>query len=293
MHTLQLDSERERWMWHCCVAALQASIASWKRRNTHLLEINCGAGACLQVLWECGFDVTGTGADPELRRLAVQTAPCGTEVLAGVDDDLPVETDAFDWVILHLGDHTAEQTRSAVREAARIASRGLVVTFWNRSSLLRLLPVMLRRRFPIPCRGQFLWQVFAAVQGLSGRKWISGCLPFASLQRHLGPMGVFGRLCSAIVGVWAMVRIDFDAAARGTPLGVRVGAAGSLAREAAVMECRADAQEQQKDALYVPEGNSAESQAQDRARAARACPGLQRLGRLEVLPVPSKQSVRL
>lgn len=252
MHALQLDGERERWMWNCCVASLQANIASWRRRNTHLLEINCGFGLCLQVLWESGFDVTGTSALPEERRMAVLTAPCGTEILAARDDDVPVDTDAFDWVILHLAEHDGVQTRAAMREAARIASRGLVVTFWNRSSPFRFLPHVVRKCFPVPCRGQFLWQVLAAARSLPGRKWLSGCLPVSLMQRHFGPMGGLGRVCSAIVGVWAMIRIDFDKAARGTPLGVRAGASAALAREAAVMECRSGGQEQQKDTSYVP-----------------------------------------
>lgn len=248
----QRDGDRERWMWNCCMVALQANIASWRRRNTHLLEINCGEGLCLQVLWESGFDVTGTCAQPDQRHAAALAAPCGTEILAARDDDLPVENDAFDWAILHLADHDPAQAKAAVREAARIASRGLVITFWNRSSPFRLLPGMLRKWYPVPCRGQFLWQMLGAAHAISGRKWLSGCLPVSFLHRHFWPMGGIGRVCSAVIGVWVMIRIDFDKAARGTPLGVRVGARAALAREAAVMECRSGGQEQQEDTSYVP-----------------------------------------
>lgn len=261
MHALQLDNIPDRWMWNCCVSALQANIASWRRRNTHLLEINCGAGLCLQILWECGFDVTGTSASCEQRRQASLVAPCGTEILAAHDDDIPVEDDSFDWVILHLAEHGTREVRAAVMEAARIASRGLVITFWNRSSLFRLLPAIVRKRFPIPLRGQFLWQVLGSVRRLPGKKWLSGCVPLAFLQGRPVPAGGLGRICAAVLGVWTMIRIDFDAAARGTPLGIRVGSGASLARGAAVMECRAGGQEQQKDDFYVAQGKSAQSQA--------------------------------
>lgn len=252
MYAQQFDSEHERWMWHCCAAALQAAIASWRRRNARLLEINSGCGQGLQVLWECGFDVTGTAADYAERRQAALVAPCGTEILAAADDDLPLESDSFEWVILHLAGHDAQQSRAAALEAARIASRGLVITFWNRNSLFRLLPPGLRKCCPVPCRGQFLWQVLRAVHGIPGRKWLSGCLPLPFLSRQLFLTGALGRLCAGIFGVWTMIRFDFDAAAQGTPLGVRVGKAGSLTREAAVLECRCGDQEQQKDLRHVP-----------------------------------------
>lgn len=239
MQVQQPDTALNGWVRSRCEGALQANIASWRRRNTRLLEINSGRGLCLRMLWECGFDVTGTSASPAERSEAARVAPHGAEILAAADDDIPVDADAYDWVILHLWDHDALQTRRAVQEALRIAARGLVVCFWNRGFLLRPLPFLWRGRFQLPCRGQYLWQVLRAVRGFSGRKWLSGCLPLPFMWGLFGLLGGAGRVCSALLGAWAMLRIDLDPAAGGTPLGLRVGSGGSVPTQAAVMECRA------------------------------------------------------
>lgn len=260
MHEQQPENAPDSWMRSCCEGALQANIASWRRRNTRLLVINCGTGLCLRLLWECGFDVTGTSACPAERLQAARVASHGTEILAASDDDLPVEADAYDWVILLLAEHDAAQARQAIQEAARVASRGLVICFWNRGFLLRPLPFLWRKRLQLPCRGQFLWQVMRAARGIPGRKWLSGCLPLPFMWGLFGLLGGAGRVCSALLGAWVMLRIDLDPAAGGTPLGLRVGASGKVPREAAVMECRAGGQELQKDELYVPEGKPAASQ---------------------------------
>lgn len=239
MHELPQNNAQDRWMWTCCTAALQANIASWRRRNTRLLEINCGRGLCLQMLWECGFDVTGSSALPEERSAAFVNAPHGTEILAASDDDIPVETDAFDWVILHLGQHDVRRMRLAVQEAMRIASRGLVISFWNRSSLLRPLHAFGCTRFTLPCRGLFVWQVLGAVRDFPGKKRLSGCLPLPFVSGLFSLLGGAGRICTALMGAWTMLRINLDPAASGTPLGVRSRHAAALAQGAAVMECRA------------------------------------------------------
>lgn len=239
MHELPYDNAQDRWMWTCCAAALQSNIASWRRRNTRLLEINCGRGLCLQLLWECGFDVTGTSSSPDERRAAAENAPYGTEILAAQDDAIPLEPDAYDWVILHLGEHDVQQMRRAVHEAMRVASRGLVISFWNRSSLLRPLQFCGGSRFKAPCRGLYVWQVLGAVRGLPGKKYLSGCLPLPFIAGIFSFLGGAGRVLTALLGAWSMLRINLDPAATGTPLGLRAGHGGPLAQGAAVMECRA------------------------------------------------------
>ena len=81
---------------------LQHSLAVWPRRGATLLDVNCGAGLFLPLLWECGFDVTGAEHSPELRNRAVQNAPVGTEIQAAAAEHLPYADNSFDWVVLHL-----------------------------------------------------------------------------------------------------------------------------------------------------------------------------------------------
>lgn len=236
MHDLQLENPLEKRMWSCCVEVLQTSVASWKRRNARLLEINCGAGRSLRVLWECGFDVTGVAASPEERREAAQNAPYGTQLLAAADDDIPLDDDAFDWVVLHLGRHDPPQARKAVLEAARIASRGLVVSFWNRGSLCRAAHSLSRRLQPMPCEGLYWWQVLAAARGVRGRRRLYGCMPLPRMFCAQGLPGGAGRLLTALTGAWALLRMDFDPSGSVTPLGLRVASGASLGKEAAVLE---------------------------------------------------------
>ncbi|HJA78718.1 MAG TPA: class I SAM-dependent methyltransferase [Candidatus Desulfovibrio intestinavium] len=243
MHELRLENPLEKRMWRYCVEALQTSIASWTRRNARLLEINCGTGRCLRVLWDCGFDVTGVSASPEERRAAAADAPCGTEILAAADDDIPLDDDAYDWVVLHLGNHDAARARKAVLEAARIGARGMVVSFWNRASLCRLAHCLSRSWQPMPCKGLYWWQVLAAARGVSARKYPYGCMPLPHTFGAHGPPGGAGRLLTALVGAWALLRMDFGPVGRVTPLGLRVDAATALAKEAAVLECRSGSHE--------------------------------------------------
>ena len=74
---------------------LQHSIAAWPRRGRTLLEINCGRGDFLPLLWECGFDMTATESNPDLRAEAGRMAD-RAEVLAATDDHLPFDDGEFD-----------------------------------------------------------------------------------------------------------------------------------------------------------------------------------------------------
>lgn len=236
MHDLQLENPLEKRMWLCCVEVLQACVASWKRRNTMLLEVNCGTGLGLRVLWDCGFDVTGLSASSDERREAARNAPYGAEILAAADDDIPLDDDAFDWVVLHLGGHDPEQARRAVLESARVAARGMVVSFWNRASLCRVAHCLFRRWQPMPFAGLYWWQVLAAARGFAGRKFLYGCMPVPHLFGAPGLPGGAGRLLTALTGAWALLRIDFEPSGRVTPLGLRVAQNGALGKEAAVLE---------------------------------------------------------
>lgn len=246
MHDLRLDNPLEKRMWTCCVEALQTSVASWKRRNTRLLEVNCGVGRCLRVLWDCGFDVTGMSASPEERREARLNAPFGVEVLAASDDDIPLDDDAYDWVVLHLGGHDPQGARRAVFEAARVAARGMVVSFWNRASLCSAAHCLFRRWQPMPCRGLFWWQVLAAARGLYGRKRLYGCMPLPHTFGAQGLPGGAGRVLTAAIGAWALLRMDFAPSGRVTPLGLRVASGTTLSKEAAVLEYTSGSHDQPK-----------------------------------------------
>lgn len=113
---------------------LQKAMASWPRRDRPLLEINCGDGAFLHFFWQSGFDVVATEENPELRiRIINRGLPI--DLRGAKDDDLPFEDDCFDWVILNTRHEESERLKGAFQEALRVVKRGIMITFWNRTSL--------------------------------------------------------------------------------------------------------------------------------------------------------------
>ena len=111
---------------------LRRCLAPWPRRARSMLDINCGDGRFLHLLWESGFDVLAT-SKPEERCSTVTDAISFT--IEGADDThLPFDEDYFDWSILHLQKPWPQATAS-IREAMRIASKGIALTFWNSFSL--------------------------------------------------------------------------------------------------------------------------------------------------------------
>lgn len=114
---------------------LQRALAPWPRRQAPLLEVNCGDGAFLPLLWRSGFDLVATENNALLRARAMTRNGRKFEIHAASADYLPFAEDNFDWGILHLRLSGQEQIESQVREILRVSKRGIMIAFWNRLSL--------------------------------------------------------------------------------------------------------------------------------------------------------------
>lgn len=199
-------------------ALLQAALAAWPRRHAPLLEVNCGSGIYLQFLWECGFDVQAVEADASLRQHAQRRAVPGLEVFAGSDEDLPFENDSFDWVIIHL--QGRESLAASIREGARLARRGMMVTFWNSMSLPALLWNWSRRKEWM--RNALAWQQVWSVM----RSMRMGRVD--TLSTLVAPMCAWKREWTVIsrtalpLGAWCILRLDLEPAAPLTGLPLRL-----------------------------------------------------------------------
>ncbi|MBD5553304.1 MAG: methyltransferase domain-containing protein [Desulfovibrio sp.] len=197
------------------LALLEAALAPWPRRQTPLLEVNCGNGAFLQFLWQCGFDVHGSEADAGLRLRAQKRAVPGAEIHAALDDDLPFENDAFDWVIVHLKTGEADGIASCAGEAARLARRGLMITFWNSGSIPALCWRLTHAKPWAPNTASW-WLVWRLLNGLGlGRVTSHSTLaaPVCAWRRQWN-MTVPG----LPLGGWCAIRLDMGPAAPVTPL---------------------------------------------------------------------------
>lgn len=204
---------------------LERALAAWPRRNAALLDVNCGAGVFLPFLWASGFEVDGVEADPAARARAQARCPTA-QVLAGGDDALPVEDDAYDWVLLHLKEPARLAT--ALAEARRVARRGFAVTFWNRHSLAGLCGRLARA--PLPGEATSWWEVRASLMRMEGAP---APAQRASLSALAGPVGTWQQasplsFCNRWVtalpfGALGVFRCSLGSPGSVTPLALRLG----------------------------------------------------------------------
>ena len=217
---------------------LQHSIAAWPRRGRTLLEINCGRGDFLPLLWECGFDMTATESNPDMRADAGRMAD-RAEVLAATDDHLPFDDGEFDWVVLHLVSAGAQNARKAMAEALRVASAGVAISFWNAASLPYMLHRLTGRKNPWPGPAFCWWQIWRALRSLAVGS-ISGASALAGPQGTWNPRCGLAR-CNRVLpwlpmGAWGIIRIDLNKSRPVTPLPLRIGRR-RMRRPEPVMEC--------------------------------------------------------
>ena len=215
------------------MALLEGALASWPRRQAPLLEVNCGNGAFLEFLWHCGFDVRATEADASLRQCAQRRHVPDLEIRAAADDDLPFEDDEFDWVIVHLKTGEAGRIATCANEAARLARRGLMLTFWNSQSIpgicWRLAHASAWAENPASW-----WVVWRQMHRLNlGAVSTHSTLasPVCFWRRQWRPGSGSAR---TMLGAWCAVRLDIGPVAPLTPLPLRLSS--SLGRAEPVME---------------------------------------------------------
>ncbi|MDR3319818.1 MAG: class I SAM-dependent methyltransferase [Desulfovibrio sp.] len=218
---------------------LQSSLAVWPRRGKSLLEVNCGDGHFLSMLWECGFDVTATEHDVWLRDRALEHAGFRAEVVAAADDHLPFEGDAFDWVILHAAASDLKAFENSLDEALRVAAGGIAVTFWNSASLPYMLHRFGRGKFwPWPTYNCFgVWRKL--------KKYSMGRLTLLSTLS--GPVNIWNRRYAGILrqacghvmplGAWCIIRMNIAPSGFVRPLPLRLDNTRFVSPEP-LLECR-------------------------------------------------------
>ncbi len=220
------DVATARFVLAAQLRLLERALAAWPRRDAALLDVNCGTGAVLPFLWGCGFEVDAVEADPAFRARAQTRCPAAT-VMAGRDDGLPVEDDAYDWVLLHLRE--PRRLAAALAEARRVARRGFAVTFWNRHSLAGLCARVAHTR--LPGHVTTWWEVRAALRRMEGAPAPANTASLGTLAgpvntwRAKSPLAPGSRLVTALpVGAWTVFRCTLGPAGGVTPLALRLGA---------------------------------------------------------------------
>ncbi len=114
---------------------LEAMLAGWPRRCRKVVEIGCGTGVFLHLLWEMGFDVTGVDSSPVMLKAARERFGNKAALHQGKGEHLPFEDDEFDYAVVWSVLEFAADPLALLSEAARVAEEGLLVGFLNRHSL--------------------------------------------------------------------------------------------------------------------------------------------------------------
>ena len=113
---------------------LSRLFADWPRRGCSVLDIGCGTGTYLELLWLLGFDVTGFDASDELFESIRARLGSRVALQAGALDTLPFDDNAFDYVTLIAPPSYEEAPGQLLAEAIRVADKGVLVGFFNTCS---------------------------------------------------------------------------------------------------------------------------------------------------------------
>lgn len=113
---------------------VDALMADWPRRGQRLVEIGCGLGLFLEEFWRAGFDVTGLDKSPAMLQSCRERLGQRAELFLGDAAHLPFEDKEFDYAALITVLEFTPDPGAVLREAARVAKKGLLVAFLNRWS---------------------------------------------------------------------------------------------------------------------------------------------------------------
>ncbi|MCJ2165630.1 MULTISPECIES: class I SAM-dependent methyltransferase [unclassified Pseudodesulfovibrio] len=114
---------------------LQDVLAGWPRRKHKLLEIGCGTGLFLEMLYQMGLDVTGMDNSPEMIMAARKRFGNRAELHLGHGEHMGYSDNEFDYALLWSVLEFTEEPEAMLTEAARVAEKGLLIGFLNKNSL--------------------------------------------------------------------------------------------------------------------------------------------------------------
>lgn len=201
------------------VPLLQETLAPWLHKGAAVLDINCGDGRFLPALLENGCNVDACEADPALRGQAHVAGNGRVDVVAATGDHLPWGDNYFDYALAHLTAEDVDKLPALVAEMARVAERGIAVTFWNSASLGALGDFAGLALVSLPW-----WRVRSALKGLGSGAYCARstlCLPAGTWKAQ--DLAAANSLCSCLpVGAWMVARLDLRPRQTGTPLTLRI-----------------------------------------------------------------------
>ncbi|MBU4242924.1 MAG: methyltransferase domain-containing protein, partial [Proteobacteria bacterium] len=129
------DTAEGRFALDCETRLLQSVLAGWPRRGHKLLELGCGTGLILEMLYQMGFDVTGLDNSPEMIMAARRRLGNRAELHLGNGELTPYADNEFDYALIWATLEFSDDPAAMLTEAARVAEKGVLVGFLNKHSL--------------------------------------------------------------------------------------------------------------------------------------------------------------
>ena len=192
---------------------LQAVLAGWPRRGHKLLEIGCGTGLFLEILYQMGFDVTGMDSSPEMVMAARKRLRNRAELHLGVGEHMGYCDNEFDYAFLWSVLEFTEDPKMMLEEAARVAEKGLLIGFLNKNSLYYTMNI----KNTDSTMGKGHWHTWCEMQDLI--KKATGFRPTLARSVLPGPTQTWksSGLCDVVnkrlyppsLGAFSAVRVDF------------------------------------------------------------------------------------
>ncbi len=201
---------------------LQGIIAPWPRRKLKLLDIGCGTGTFLEFFWSCGFDLTGIDLSPDMLASAREKIGHRADLHLGSAEHLPFEDREFDYASIMTVLEFVDDPALVLLEAARVARKGILITFLNRTSFYGVSVRLKKKSYLARAR----WFSWLELRGLIRKNLSPGTMEARSIL--LGPpctwssAPIIRQLNSMPVLPWmgavTAVRIDLTAPRAQTPL---------------------------------------------------------------------------
>lgn len=198
-------------------------LSGWPRRGHTVLEVGCGPGLFLEMLWEAGLDPTGLEESPALLDSVRKHMGSKVDLHLGKYDSLPFDDEEFDYVSLISTLDFAENPEELLAEAFRVASKGLLICFNNAWSF-SYLEKKIKRGPEHPREVEYISPVkmLNMLRRVAGKNYYcfrSTLLGPPNIWRENAPLAFINRpLTSLPFGAIAGVRVDLASAATGTLL---------------------------------------------------------------------------
>lgn len=196
-------------------ALVEQLIAGWPRRGRNILEVGCGVGYLLETFWEAGLDISGLDAVQEHLDKARQSLGDRADLMLGQPDHLPFDQEEFDYVAVLNPLSFAAEPEPILREAFRVARKGVIFGFFNKYSLHRLSCACRRETCPF-----HVLQWYSCVRMLGLVRRISGGLRGSIRSTLFGPPatwdkdGLWKRINGGILptpfGAYVALRVDLE-----------------------------------------------------------------------------------